>query len=111
MDGAVSEYCVVLTACGTRDNARNIAKALVERRLAACVQMLPIDSIYRWRERIEEAAEILLLIKCKEVDYGAIEKAIRALHGYETPEIVALPVEAGFADYLKWIDAVTRRES
>jgi periplasmic divalent cation tolerance protein len=105
-----AKYQVVLTACGTRENARAIAAALVERRLAACVQMLPIDSIYTWRECIEEAAEILLLIKCKEMDYGAIEKAIRTLHDYQTPEIVALPVEVGFADYLEWVEAVTRRQ-
>lgn len=109
MDGTLSDYCVVLTACGTREKARAIAGALVERRLAACVQMLPIDSVYTWQERVAEAAEILLLVKCKRTDYVKIEQAIRALHDYETPEIVALPVEAGFAGYLDWIEAVTRR--
>lgn len=110
MDGTLRDYRVVLTACGTREKARAIARALVERRLAACVQMLPIDSIYTWQERVEEAAEILLLIKCKQTDYAEIEQAIRALHDYETPEIVALPVEAGFAGYLDWIEAVTQRK-
>lgn len=105
-----AKYQVVLTACGTSENARAIAAALVERRLAACVQMLPIESVYTWRERVEEAVEILLLIKCKEIDYRGIEQAIRALHEYKTPEIIALPVEAGSADYLAWIDAVTRHE-
>jgi periplasmic divalent cation tolerance protein len=105
-----AKYRVVLTACGTRENARDLARALVERRLAACVQMLPIDSIYTWQDCVEEGAEILLLIKCKETDYGEIEELIRALHDYETPEIVALPVEAGFAGYLDWIEAVTQRQ-
>jgi periplasmic divalent cation tolerance protein len=105
-----AEYRVVLTACGTRENACTIARALVERRLAACVQMLPIDSIYTWQECVEEAAEMLLLIKIKATDYAEIEQAIRALHDYETPEIVALPVEVGSADYLAWIEAVTRRQ-
>jgi periplasmic divalent cation tolerance protein len=110
MDGTLSDYCVVLTACGTREKARAIARALVGRSFAACVQMLPIDSVYAWQECVEEATEILLLIKCKRTDYAKIEQAIRALHDYETPEIVALPVEAGFAGYLDWIEAVTRRK-
>jgi periplasmic divalent cation tolerance protein len=103
-------YCVVLTTCGTRDKANAIAGALVERRLAACVNMLPIDSVYTWRDRIERASEILLLIKIKRADYAKVEEAIRALHDYETPEIIALPIKQGFAGYLDWIEAVTRRK-
>jgi periplasmic divalent cation tolerance protein len=74
---------------------------------AACVQMLPIDSVYTWQGRIEESAEILLLIKIRQADYAEVEQAIRALHDYQTPEIVALPIERGFAGYLDWIDKVT----
>jgi periplasmic divalent cation tolerance protein len=87
-----------------------MARALVERRLAACVNMLPIDSVYTWEDRVEEAAEILLLFKIKRADYTEVEQAIRALHDYETPEIIALPIEHGFAGYLDWIETVTRRE-
>jgi periplasmic divalent cation tolerance protein len=105
----MAAYCVVLTSCGTRENARAIASALVERRLAACVNMLPIDSIYTWRDKSEEAAEILLLIKIRQTDYAEIEQAIRSLHDYEMPEIVALPIVDGSAGYLDWIEAVTQR--
>jgi periplasmic divalent cation tolerance protein len=103
-------HCVVLTSCGARDMANAIARALVERRLAACVQMVPIESVYTWHERVEEATEILLLIKIKQADYPDVEQAIRALHDYETPEIIALPIERGFGGYLDWVDAVTTRK-
>ena len=106
-----AKYQVVLTACGTSENARAIAAALVERRLAACVNMLPIDSIYTWQDRTEAAAETLLLIKIRRPDYAEVEQAIRALHDYETPEIVALPIVEGSAGYLDWIEAVTRRKA
>jgi periplasmic divalent cation tolerance protein len=106
-----ASYCVVLTTCSTPERANAIARALVERRLAACVNMLPVDSIYRWQDRTEAAAEILLIIKIKRADYAEVEQAIRALHDYETPEIVALPIEQGFASYLDWIEAVTQRKA
>jgi periplasmic divalent cation tolerance protein len=101
-------YAMVLTTCDDRDLARTIARSLVEKRLAACVQILPIESVYTWNERIEESAELLLLCKIKRSDYDDAAEAIRALHSYETPEIVMTPIEAGSADYLAWIDAVTR---
>ena len=101
-------YAAILTTCADRDSARALAKALVEQRLAACVQMLPIDSIYKWEGSIEEATEILLICKIKQADYEEIEKTIIALHAYATPEIVMLPNEQGFAGYLAWIDSVTR---
>jgi periplasmic divalent cation tolerance protein len=103
-------YCMVLTTCGSQEKASAVARALVERRLAACVNLLPIDSVYSWRDLVEETAEILLLIKIRRADYAAVEQAIRALHDYETPEIIALPIEYGFAGYLDWIEAMTRRK-
>jgi periplasmic divalent cation tolerance protein len=106
----MAAYCVVLTSCGTRENAHAIASALIERRLAACVNMLPIESIYTWQDKSAEAAEVLLLIKIRQTDYAEIEQAIRSLHDYETPEIVALPIVDGSAGYLDWIEAVTRRK-
>jgi periplasmic divalent cation tolerance protein len=106
----MATYCVVLTTCGTPEKARAIAGALVDGGLAACVNMLPIDSIYTWQGRTEETAEILLLIKIKQADYAEVEQAIRTQHDYETPEIIALPIVEGSADYLGWIEAVTRRK-
>ena len=101
-------YAIVLTTCDDRALAKTIARALVERQLAACVQILPIESVYTWEGKIEEAAELLLFCKIKRVDYDDVATAIRALHTYATPELVLLPIEAGSADYLAWIDAVTR---
>ena len=101
-------YAVVLTSCGDRSSAKALARVLVERRLAACVQMLPIESVYEWQGKIEEAAEMLLICKIKRADYEEAEKAIRSLHAYATPEIVMLPIEQGFTGYLAWIDSVTR---
>jgi len=104
----LSNYAVVLTTCGA-ETAAKIAEALVRDALAACVQKLPIESTYRWRGQIETTQEVLLLIKIKSADYAAVEQAIRALHDYAIPEIIALPVAQGFAGYLSWIDDVTRR--
>jgi periplasmic divalent cation tolerance protein len=105
---SAQDYSVVLTSCDA-DLGQRIAAALVSQNLAACVQSLPIQSTYRWKGEIETAYETLLLIKIKTADYDAVEQAIRAIHSYETPEIIALPVQHGFSDYLAWIDAVTRR--
>jgi periplasmic divalent cation tolerance protein len=105
-----ASYCVVLTTCCTSEQANTIAHGLVERRLAACVTLLPVDSIYTWQDRTQAASEILLIIKIREADYAEVEEAIRALHDYETPEIVALPIEKGSAGYLDWIAAVTQRK-
>lgn len=105
---SAQDYSVVLTTCGS-DIAQRIAETLVSQNLAACVQSLPIESTYRWKGDIETAHEMLLLIKIRTADYAAVEQAIRAVHTYETPEIIALPVLQGFAGYLSWIDEVTRR--
>jgi periplasmic divalent cation tolerance protein len=103
-----ADYSVVLTTC-SGDIGQRIAETLVSQNLAACVQSLPIQSTYRWKGDIETAHELLLLIKIKASDYTAVEDAIRALHSYDTPEIIALPVQQGFAGYLSWIADVTRR--
>jgi periplasmic divalent cation tolerance protein len=97
-------FIQVMTAADKREDAERIARSLVEMRLAGCVQILgPVTSIYRWEGRIETAGEWLCLIKSRAECYGAIERAIRSLHTYETPEILALPVAAGSHDYLEWL--------
>ena len=97
-------FIQVTTTTAKREDAERIAGALVEGRLAACVQILgPLTSIYRWQGRIETAGEWLCLIKSRQSRYGGIEAAIRALHPYETPEIVAVPITAGSRDYLDWL--------
>ena len=99
----------VVTTAPTRDVAQKIATALVERGLAACAQVVcgPIRSTYRWKGRIETAEEWLCIIKSRRELYVAVEAAIREMHPYETPEILALPVEAGSADYLRWLKEET----
>ncbi len=105
----MEEVLVVLTNCPDSDSASRIARALVENRLAACVNRLaPAQSVYRWQGAIEQATEVPLLIKCTRARYAEVEAAIRQLHPYSVPEIVALPVTAGFAPYLRWIDDETQ---
>jgi len=100
----VSEALVVLTNCPDEEVADRIARTLVESGLAACVNRLaPASSIYRWQGAVERATETPLLIKTTRERYAEVEQAIRALHPYEVPEIVALRIEAGFAPYLRWI--------
>jgi periplasmic divalent cation tolerance protein len=99
---------IVLTTCGSRANAEAIAKDLVQQELAACVQIFPMDSIYRWQGAIEQAQELMLFCKITSENYAAVEAAIRALHTYETPEIVEIAIEKGSPAYLQWIASVTR---
>jgi periplasmic divalent cation tolerance protein len=102
---------VVLTSAPDRAVARKIADMLVERRLAACVNILAeCTSVYRWKGVVESAGEVPLLIKTRADIYDDVEAAIRELHPYELPEIIALPVAQGSADYLDWVNAQTVME-
>lgn len=95
---------IVLTTIDSAEDAQLIAEALVERRLAACVNLMPhITSIYRWQERIETTSEILLLIKTTIDQLPALESALHELHSYEVPEFLVLPVESGSHAYLEWL--------
>lgn len=99
---------LVLTHVPDRDVATRIAQALLERRLAACVNIGgTVHSMYHWRDEIETADELPLSIKTRAALYPLVERAIRDLHPYETPEILAIPVHAGLRSYLDWIDAET----
>jgi periplasmic divalent cation tolerance protein len=102
----VGDYVQALTTAGSEEEAGRIASLLVERRLAACVQVAgPITSRYRWQGEIEEAREWQCLVKTTVAAYAAVEEAIRGAHSYEEPEIIATPILAGSAGYLAWIDA------
>jgi periplasmic divalent cation tolerance protein len=103
------KYVVVLTTCAGAEQASRIAVALVETKLAACVQASHITSTYRWQGAVETAPEVRLMIKAKSVDYEAIAALIAAMHSYENPQILAIPVVAGATPYLEWIDTETRR--
>ena len=98
----------VVTTTPTRDVAQQIASSLVERKLAACAQVAgPITSTYRWKGKVESAEEWLCVVKTRRDLYGAVEAAIRGVHPYEVPEILALPVLDGSADYLTWLKEET----
>jgi periplasmic divalent cation tolerance protein len=100
----MADHLQVQTTAGSVEEAERIAAALVERRLAACVQTIgPIASRYRWRGEVEAAEEWLLLAKTAAARYGDVEAAIRELHSYEEPEIVAVPIVAGSSGYLAWL--------
>jgi len=102
---------IVLTTTPDRGVAQNIARALIERRLAACVNILAeCASVYRWRGQIETASEVPLMIKTRAAIYDDVEAAIRSLHPYELPEIVAVSVERGLPAYLDWVSAETVTE-
>jgi len=101
----MAEYLQVQTTAGSEEEAEEIAAALVERRLAACVQTIgPIASRYRWRGEVEQAREWLCLAKTEADRYAEVETAIRELHSYEEPEVIATPIVAGSPGYLAWID-------
>ncbi|MBV9996065.1 MAG: divalent-cation tolerance protein CutA [Caulobacteraceae bacterium] len=100
-------YAVMMATAADRGEAERLARLLVEGRMAACVQLLPIESFYLWRERLERGAEILLLVKTRRELVEPAMAALKAAHAYETPEIIALPIDNGLPDYLAWIDGVT----
>lgn len=99
---------IVLTAAGSADEARKIARALVERRLAACVNIVPqVESVYRWQGKMETASEWLLVIKIQAAAFAGVRATIEALHSYEIPECIMLAVSDGSPEYLDWIDKNT----
>ena len=107
--GARGAARVVLVTAPPRA-ARRLARALVERRVAACVNLVPlVRSVYRWKGRVEEASETLLVIKTPAARVRALLAAVEELHPYEVPEGIALPVVAGLAPYLRWIASETYR--
>ena len=101
-----------MTTTGLREDADRIAQMLVAGRLAACVQVAgPITSTYRWRGKIETAEEWQCWAKSRRALYDEVERAIRRIHPYEVPEIIALPIVAGNADYLRWLDGELNDEA
>jgi periplasmic divalent cation tolerance protein len=101
-------YAIVTTTASSKEEADRIARALLERRLAACVQVSQVQSYYTWQENLNIDDEWLLVIKCKQADFADIQECIKINHSYEIPEIIQVPITAGLPDYLGWIDDVTR---
>ncbi len=101
---------VVLSTAANQTQAEELGQALVEKRLAACVSLLPgIQSVYRWQGKIERSSEVLMIAKTTEDLVQELTTELARLHPYETPEILALPVENGFQPYLSWIAEVTSK--
>ena len=95
---------LVWTTAGSAEEARKIAHALVDAKLAACVNIVPqIQSVYRWKEKVEEAEEWLLLIKTTDEAFGRVRDAIKQIHSYEMPEVIAFEIQEGSPEYLRWI--------
>ena len=98
----------VTTTLGRREDAQRIARALVERRLAACAQIAQIESCYVWQGELQQELEFRLLLKTTEAAYPALESALRELHPYELPAIWTVAVEHATADYAAWVEAGSR---
>ncbi len=100
---------VVLTTCGSAEEAHRIAQELVEKNLAACINIVPqIESVYRWQGQVESATEWLLVIKTTAAAFDRVRDALLHLHSYEVPECIELAVEDGSAAYLDWLTAAVR---
>jgi len=102
---AETKFRIVLLTCGKLSEARKLARAVVEERLAACVNISrnPVESVFRWQGKIESAREYLLIIKTVEKKVTELEKLVDRLHSYDVPEFIVLPIEGGSSKYLKWL--------
>ena len=104
-----NEYCVILTTCGDEEEAERLARLLIEKKLAACIQLTGVTSFYEWERKVNRDSEILLLIKTRSSLYEEIESVISENHSYELPEIIKLSIDNGLDGYLGWIDEVSRK--
>ena len=102
---SAGKYVVVLVTCGSRAEAQRIAREIVSRRLAACANLLdiPVQSVYRWKGKVEKAREFLLLIKTSARRLRALEAEVERLHSYDVPEFIVLPIVAGSPKYMAWL--------
>jgi periplasmic divalent cation tolerance protein len=107
---SVPEFVVVLVTTANAEEGARLGRTLVEERLAACANVIgPMRSIYRWQGAVEDAEEHLVLLKARGADVAAVEARVQALHSYDVPEVLALPVTAGSASYLAWLADATKR--
>lgn len=104
----VRDYCLVTVTCASLADAEGLAAGILEKRVAACVQLLEITSFYEWKGTLNKEPEVLMLIKTRQELYPMLESYIVRHHAYEVPEIVQVPIENGLKAYLGWIDEVTR---
>jgi periplasmic divalent cation tolerance protein len=103
-----ARYRIVFVTCGSVGEARRIGRAVVEKKLAACANIVPgVESIYRWKGKVERAREVLVVIKTTAARSQELEREVRRLHSYDVPEFIVLRIAAGSKEYLAWIDAST----
>ncbi len=108
----MTDKVVVLVTCSSAEEAGRIARALVEERLAACVNISsPVRSVYRWQGKVSDAEEVLLVIKTARELFDPVRRAVERLHSYQVPEVICLPVIDGAPNYLNWIGASVALES
>ena len=100
-------YCIVISTCENREKAKSLSKQILKSRLAACVQLSEIASLYHWEGEIVEDQEIKLLIKTKDQDYKKLKNLIIKVHSYQIPEIIKIPISDGYEKYLGWISDET----
>ena len=108
MKESAAQILVIMVTAANQKEAIRIGNGVVKAKLAACVNIIPaIQSIYRWKGKVVKSQEVLLIFKSTKARYAALEKAIKAIHTYDTPEIIALPVKEGMAQYIGWVCSET----
>ena len=110
-DSAATGYGVVLVTASSQEEGKAIAQALVEAKLAACVTLMPVHSIYTWQGQVMDEQEWQMVIKTELTQFPVLENKIRELHSYEVPEIIALPIVAGSEPYLQWTSSHVAADS
>lgn len=100
---SAGDVCVVLVTAPSPEAARTLARALVEASLAACANLVPVTSVYRWQGELREDGETLLVLKSRRSRFAELEAKVRALHSYEVPEVLMLEVAQGHRPYLSWV--------
>ena len=106
----MADHIIVLVTAPSADEGRSVAKALVEARLCACVNMIEgVKSTFRWQGEVQEEDEVLLVCKGREKDFPEIEKKVKEHHSYTVPEVIALHIQKGYNEYLDWITRETAR--
>lgn len=108
----MTDKIVVLSTCDSEERAKGLAHVLVEKQLAACVNIIPgVRSVYRWQDKVEDAEEWMLVIKSRRDLFEALKEALASQHSYEVPEVIALPIVDGSEAYLAWLDReMTKRD-
>ena len=105
------DFAIILTTVSAAEEGQSIANTLVEEQLAACVNIIPnISSVYRWEGQIQSESEVLLLIKTTKDLEGEVYREVQAVHSYDTPELITLPITNGSETYLDWLNAAVRKQ-